>query len=248
MKSFLGGKIRLYFGNAQDIIPDAGDVHSVITDPPYNIGYKYHQYKDDMESGEYFTWQSNLLTSIKPKLAPNGNILWLNYPEAAAVMWNILLGHYHPIEWLTWVYSQHTGGSPLRNGTRAWVWFANSDDPFINKEALRGEYKNPTDKRIKERISRGLKPIDYDWWMYQQVKNVSKEKTGHPCQIPIQMVQRLVEATCPIGGTVLDFFTGSGTTAEACVRTGRGFVGAENDPEYFKIAVERIERAISEIS
>ena len=56
------------------------------------------------------------------------------------------------------------------------------------------------------------------------------------------MVERIVRLTCPMGGTVIDPFMGSGTTGEACIRSGRRFIGIEMDPQYFRIAVERIER------
>ena len=248
IKSFLDGKIRLYYGNASDVIPEAGPIHSLITDPPYNIGYKYRQHKDNLEWDTYYEWQFRLVEQAANSLVPGGNVLWLNYPEVAATIWYLFLGIpcLHPVKWITWIYHQHTGGKPLRKATRAWLWFSKGKDYYRDDEPLRGEYRNPTDHRIKERMAKGLRPIDYDWWHYEQVKNVSKGKTKHPCQLPLKMVERLVKATCPPDGVVLDTFMGSGTTAEACIRSGRGFVGAENDREYFNIAVDRVEKALSE--
>ena len=248
MRSFLGGRIKLFLGDAKDLVNEVYDVDSLVTDPPYNIGYNYGRYKDNLGWQEYFSWQSDLLIGMKCMLAPKGNVLWLNYPEPTAIMWVAMLDHYYPVEWLTWIYHQHTGGKPLRKGTRAWMWMSNSDDAYIDPEPLKGEYRNPNDNRIKQCIAEGKKPVDMDWWFCEQVKNVSKEKTPHPCQMPIDYITRIVKASCPPDGLVVDFFLGSGTTAEACVVSGRRFAGVENDPKFFEIAVDRIERAVTTLT
>ena len=217
----------------------------MISDSPYNIGYGYNTYNDRMPWDSYLDWQEEVLVAAKEALKADANILYLNYPETAAEMWVRLRRYYDQIEWITWIYHTHTGGKPLRRATRAWLWLAQGK-PYIGDEALRGEYRNPNDKRIQERIAMGLRPIDCDWWLCEQVKNVSKEKTPHPCQLPVEMVERLVRMTCPLGGTVIDPFAGSGTTGEACIRSGRRFIGIESDPEYFRIAVERMKRALGQ--
>lgn len=71
------------------------------------------------------------------------------------------------------------------------------------------------------------------------------ESTGrlHPCEKPVDLLERIIRVSCPEGGTVLDCFMGSGSTGEACVRTGRSFIGIEKSADYFKVAKERIEKA-----
>lgn len=80
----------------------------------------------------------------------------------------------------------------------------------------------------------------YDWWEINQVKNVSKEKTEHPCQMPLKVMMNII-GILPEGYTILDPFMGSGTTGEACRLLGRDFIGIELDEKYFKIAKNRIE-------
>jgi DNA modification methylase len=79
----------------------------------------------------------------------------------------------------------------------------------------------------------------YDWWEVNQVKNVSKEKTGHPCQMPIEVMRRLV-GILPDDATIIDPFMGSGTTGVACRMFNKKFVGIEMNDEYFNIAKGRI--------
>lgn len=74
--------------------------------------------------------------------------------------------------------------------------------------------------------------------------NVRKEVPGHPCPKPVAWATWLVSRMAPEGGTILDPFTGSGTTGVACMRTGRKFIGIEIDPGYAEIARKRIEAAV----
>ena len=108
--------------------------------------------------------------------------------------------------------------------------------------AVKQPYKNQNDKRIKELMEKGKQGTDiYDWWFINQVKNVSKEKTKHPCQMPLKVMENLI-GIIPQNYTILDPFMGSGTTAIACKQLGRNFIGCEIDKEYYKISKERMEQ------
>lgn len=65
----------------------------------------------------------------------------------------------------------------------------------------------------------------YDWWNVNQVKNVSKDKTGHPCQMPLEVMKNII-ATLDENVTVFDPFMGSGTTALACIELGYDLLDA----------------------
>lgn len=102
-------------------------------------------------------------------------------------------------------------------------------------------YKNPNDKRIKARIAQGKLGCKlYDWWNINQIKNVSKEKTKHPCQMPIQVMKNIV-GIIPKNFIIIDPFMGSGTTGVACKQLGYKFIGCEIDKDYFQIAKSRID-------
>ena len=102
-------------------------------------------------------------------------------------------------------------------------------------------YKNPNDKRIKALIASGRTGGRlYDWWNVNQVKNVSKDKTIHPCQMPLKVMENII-GILPDDATIIDPFMGSGTTGVAAKNLGRRFIGIEIDPVYFEIAKERLE-------
>ena len=132
----------------------------------------------------------------------------------------------------------------------SWVYNSNTarqhrDIAFFNVKPdfkkVRQPYKNLNDKRIQKRIADGKTGAKlYDWWNINQVKNVSKEKTAHPCQMPIEVMTNIV-GVLPDNATIIDPFMGSGTTGVACKKLGRDFIGIEMSTDYFNIAKKRIE-------
>lgn len=146
--------------------------------------------------------------------------------------------------------SMHTGDIPER--IVSWVYNSNTkrqhrDIAFYGVapdfSKVKQPYKNPNDKRIRKLIENGSTGTDiYDWWNVNQIKNVSKEKTKHPCQMPIEVMKNII-SMLPDEYTIVDPFMGSGTTGVACMMLGRDFIGVEMDEEYFKIAKERIKNA-----
>lgn len=110
----------------------------------------------------------------------------------------------------------------------------------VNFSAVKQKAKNFDCAKVKE-----LHVSSYDWTSdFQQVKGNGSEKTDHPCQIPVGLVERIIGLTLP--GSVADPFMGSGTTGVACANMGKTFYGIERERKYFDIACERIERAYAQ--
>jgi site-specific DNA-methyltransferase (adenine-specific) len=102
-------------------------------------------------------------------------------------------------------------------------------------------YKNPTDKRIISNISNGSSGrMPYSWMYYDLVKNVSKDKTIHSCQIPLGLVEKLILASTEVGDTVFIHFGGSGNEIILAKQLGRKYVSAEIDEIYYNMIIERI--------
>lgn len=196
----------------------------IATDPPYNINFKYNSYKDSMTDEEYIE-MLNYFEEYPTAI--------IQYPEETMKYIAPAMGV--PDEVCAWCYN-----SNLPRQFRL-INFYNTKVDF-NK--VKQPYKNPKDKRIKELIAKGSKGTRlYDWFSdIQLVKNVSKEKTGHPCPIPVALMERIILLTTNEGDTVCDPFIGGGTTAIACINTNRNFIGFEIDPKYYDIAKERINK------
>ena len=155
---------------------------------------------------------------------------------------------------MTWHYPTNTGMSPT-NYTRAQhsiLFYTKTNDATWNKSAIAEPYRNPTDKRILERIkngSRGKTP--YDVFIYNIVKNVNKDKTEHVCQLPVELVETFIKSSSNEDDLVFDPFMGSGTVAVAAKKLGRNYLGCEIDKYYCKIINERlskIEKSLKEFT
>ena len=194
----------------------------IVTDPPFNIGYKYRTYKDNKKEQEYFEWLTDLFG--------DSPLVCVHYPEQLHKL-SYYMNRF-PTKICSWVYNSNTGKQH-----RDVAYYGIKPDFRLVKQP----YKNPNDKRIKKLIQEGKGARLYDWWNVNQVKNTSKEKTEHPCQMP-EIVMEYIIGVIPNKEeiTVVDPFMGSGTTGVACKKKNVNFIGIENDEFYFEIAKKRI--------
>ena len=101
------------------------------------------------------------------------------------------------------------------------IWFTKGE-PLVNIKAVKGEYKNPNDKRIKERIAKGHAPALMDWWSINLRKNTSKGHRSYANQLPYELVKRCILTTSNEGDIIGDCMAGSGTTLEVSKDFNRG--------------------------
>ena len=214
---------RLINDRMENVIDDLS-FDFIITDPPYNIGYKYKDYNDKMEEVEYI----NLFKKFKS--LPT---IIIHYPEAICNLVCEGMGRVNKI--ISWCYNNNASFKAHRV-----IAFFNCS-PDFNK--VKQPYKNPNDKRIKQLIKNGSTGCrSYDWISdIQLVKNTSKEKIkGFTNQIPLELMERIILLSTNEGDTICDPFMGTGTTGLACINTNRKFIGIEQSQEHFKIACERL--------
>lgn len=192
-----------------------------ITDPPYNQGYAYNKYKDNLKEDDYI----KLLSKI-----PIPCVI-IHYPEETINLLPKAL-NVKCEQVVCWVYNSNTGKQ-----SRLISWWGCKPD--FNK--VRQPYKNLNDKRIKKRISEGKTGAKlYDWWEINQIKNVSKEKTEHPCQIPEELINRIIQITANKDDVIIDVFSGSGTTNKVAFELGYNTIGYEIDNKYYEIILNRM--------
>jgi site-specific DNA-methyltransferase (adenine-specific) len=102
-------------------------------------------------------------------------------------------------------------------------------------------YQNPTDKRILQKIANGSGGrMPYSWWYFDLVKNVSKDKTFHSCQIPLKLVEMLIKASTKENDTVQILFGGSGSELVLCKKLKRNFISSEIHKPYYDMIVDRL--------
>jgi len=190
----------------------------VITDPPYNIGFKYNTYSDKLSPEEY-------CDLLKAAVEKRKSIV-IHHPEETINILPRVTGTLCQ-EVATWVYNVNT---PKQSRSITW-WGCKPDFSKVGQE-----YKNPNDPRIKLRIAAGKKARIYDWWFIQLVKNVSKKMSGNPhkCTIPEEVIERIILTTTEVGDIIVDPFAGSGTVLKVAKKLGRKYLGFEIDRTYYR--------------
>lgn len=205
-------------GDSLEIMKDL-PIGCVITDPPFNIGFSYETYNDALTDIAY---QELLRLTCPPPC------VIIHYPEDMFVVSAALAEL--PEKCAAWVYHANTARQWRMVG-----WFG--CEPDFSK--VKQPYRNPNDSRVRQLVANGSGGASsYDWWEIEQVKNICAEKTEHPCQMPLEVMLRVVGVTPePL---IIDPFCGSGTTLVAAKKLGRRWIGIDISEKYCEIARNRI--------
>ena len=141
-------------------------------------------------------------------------------------------------------------GGSIRNFTSVHDnigFFVNSKKYYFNIDEIRIPYDEATKKARTRSIFIGEKWLEMgynpkDVWSNSRLHRQDPERENHPTQKPIAIIQRMIKASCPKNGIVLDPFMGSGTTAIACIINKRKYTGFEINKDYYKIIQKRIKK------
>jgi len=224
----------------------AGSVDMVYGDPDYNVGVKYGDTSYRKRFDEYIEWYIELARRSLRVLKDTGNMFLINYPRQNAYLRVKFLDDacYEVLDY-SWVFNTNIGHSPKRFTTahRSILHCRKSNKSQFYKENVAEPYKNPTDRRIRRKLAEGSKGrMPYDWFYFDLVKNVSKEKTFHACQIPQELSAMLIKSCTMPGDIVLILFGGSGSEIEVCKQLRRHYISAEIDDKYYKMILERLSK------
>ena len=194
----------------------------IITDPPYNVGWKYDTYKDSLSEEEY----ANLFMYFQ-----GYKFVVIHYIEDIIKYIVPYMGV--PTKVVQWVYNSH-----LAKQHRSIAFF--NCKPDFSK--VLQPHKNLNDKRIQKDIANGkLGCRLYDWWNINLVKNVSKEKEDYSNQIPEQLIGNIIKTTAT-NETIFDPFMGSGTTLAVASKLGFKYIGSDISEKAYKITKTRLSK------
>jgi len=237
---------KVFLGDILELIralPE-GSVDMVYADPDYNVGVKYNETGYRRRFDEYLAWCVAWAAESLRVLKETGNLFIINYPRNNSYLWTTYLDDAcYDVHEYVWCYNSNIGHSPRRFTTahRSILHCRKCARNVFYKESVAEPYQNPTDRRIRANLARGSKGrMPYSWLYYDLVKNVSRSKTVHACQIPEGLSEKLVRSTTLVGDVVLVLFGGSGSELVVCKRLGRHFMSAEIDANYHKMILERL--------
>jgi len=238
---------KVVLGDIMDVLKDLPEesVDMVFGDPDYNVGVKYGDRTYTRNFEEYIDWYISLARESLRVLKNTGNMFLVNYPKQNSYLRVAYLDKvcYKVLDYV-WVYNTNVGHSPKRFTTahRSVLHCRKTKHNSFYKGNVAEPYKNPTDKRIRRNLANGSKGrMPYDWFYFDLVKNVSREKTFHACQIPQILSEMLVKSCTKPKDVVLVLFGGSGAEIEVCKRLERQYISAEIDEKYYKVIQDRIE-------
>lgn len=249
--------VVIHHGDCRDLlrsIPD-GYVQLVVTSPPYNLGKPYER---KMKLDQYMEEQASVIEECVRLLAEGGSICW-------QVGNHVHDGEIFPLDVILYPVFKRLG-LQLRN-RMIWhfehglhckkrfsgrhetiLWFTKGKEYHFDLDPIRVPQKYPNKKaykgpRVGELTCNPLGKNPGDVWVIPNVKHNHVEKTEHPCQFPIELVERLVLAMSAPGDWVLDPFMGVGSTLLAATLNGRKGAGADTWERYIQIAYGRIRQA-----
>lgn len=253
-------------GDCLDILKkfEDGKFDLIITSPPYNIGKSY-EVKTSIE--QYLETQEEIINELVRTLSDNGNLCWQvgNYIDKREVYpldifyYQIFKKHGLKLRnRIIWHFGHGLHASNRFSGRYETIlWFSKTDNYIFNLDNVRVPSKYPGKRHFKgpkkgqpSGNPLGKNPsdiweiIEQDWdkglWDIPNVKSNHPEKTEHPCQFPIELVERCVLALTNEKSWVLDPFAGIGSSIIAAIKNSRNAIGIDRDEIYCKIAKKRI--------
>jgi adenine-specific DNA-methyltransferase len=227
-------------------------MHLIVTSPPYNIGKEY----ESRRSQEiYIEEQAACIAEAVRLLHPQGSVCWQvgNHVDDGEVFpLDILLYQLFKNHGLflrnriVWTFGHGLHCQKRFSGRHETIlWFTKSDDYTFNLDPVRVPSKYPNKKAFKgprkgEISSNPLGKNPSDVWEIPNVKWNHVEKTDHPCQFPVGLIERLVLGLTNFGDSVLDPYIGVGSAAIAALKHDRNAYGCDSDKGYIEIAWDRI--------
>lgn len=225
----------------------------IVTSPPYNIGKEYER-RGSLDS--YLSSQSRVIAECVRLLSPTGSICWQvgNHVTRTGEVVPLDLMLYpvfksHGLQLrnrIVWHFEHGLHCSKRLSGRHETIlWFTKTGKYYFSVDPIRVPSKYPNKKAFKgpKRGQLSGNPLGKnpgDVWIIPNVKSNHVEKTIHPCQFPVELIERLVLSLTKEGDAVLDPYMGVGSSIIAALAHGRHGYGCDTDARYVEVAWERI--------
>jgi len=242
-----------------------GCIDLAFADPPFNIGYDYDVYEDSRDQHKYLDWCREWMGEVARLLKPDGTF-WLAIGDEYAAQLKLICQDDLKLTCRSWVIWYYTFGVNCRSKfTRSHAHlfhfvrdaksFTFNDNEIAVPSARQLVYADaranpggrlPDDTWIlrPQDLPEGF-PASESMWYFPRVAGTFKERQGfHGCQMPEQLLGRIIRTSSNPGEVVLDPFTGSGTTLAVARKLGRRWLGFELSPDYATKAEERLNRTV----
>ncbi len=247
-------------------LPD-GCVDLAFADPPFNIGYEYDVYDDDRDYHAYLDWSRAWMGEVVRVLKPAGTF-WIAIGDEYAAELKLIARNDLRLacrSWVIWYYTFGVNCTKKFSRSHAHLFYFvkdarrftfNDQDirvPSARQLVYADARANPAGRLpddtwiLRPQDAAGAFSADHDTWYFPRVAGTFKERAGfHGCQMPEQLLGRILRACSNPGDVVLDPFAGSGTTLVVAKKLGRRWLGFELSDQYRTQAAARVEAARSD--
>jgi len=245
---------------------EPGTIDLVFADPPFNIGYQYDVYHDARASDDYLEWSRKWMSGVYKALKPSG-AFWLAIGDEYAAELKLIaqkeLG-FTCRSWVIWYYTFGVNCTRVFSRSHTHLFYFvrdpkqftfNADDPAVRVPSARqlvyadaranpkGRLPDNTWILRPQDLPDGFAP-DHDTWYFPRVAGTFKEREGfHGCQMPEQLLGRIIRCCSNPTNIVLDPFSGSGTTLAVAKKLGRRWLGFELSKDYVEKIKVRLENS-----
>ncbi|MDR1648964.1 MAG: site-specific DNA-methyltransferase [Synergistaceae bacterium] len=250
---------------------ESGSVQLIVTSPPYNIGKSY---ENRVSIQDYLTVQKNVISELVRVLNRRGSVCWQvgNYIDNGEV-YPLDIFYYQIFKdfglklrnRIVWHFGHGLHASKRFSGRYETIlWFTKTDDYIFNLDNVRVPSKYPGKRHFKGEKKgelsgnpNGKNPSDFweflqrEWdagiWEIPNVKSNHPEKTSHPCQYPVELVERCVLSFTNENDVVFDPYAGVASSLIAAIMHNRTAVGVDSCQEYVDIGHRRIDMLLNGI-
>ncbi len=231
--------IKIKCGDAINLLKELPDkcINLIVADPPYNLGKDYGNNHDLKGFDEYIEFTRQWTSEAKRVLSDDGTIYVFMGVRFISYLYDILDRKQNLFfnSWIVWHYTQGMGKTKGFSPRHDDILVFNKSKNFkFNLDDVR-----VPQKYFRERNNmRGANPGDV--WQFSHVHYSNPNRQNHPTQKPEGLIERMILASSDKGDTVLDPFSGSGTTLRVCQQLERNCIGFELNPEYVEMTKNRL--------
>lgn len=218
----------------------------IFADPPFNIGYDYDEYEDEVDYDQYVAWTERWMGLCRDVLKPTGSFyIAIGDDYAAEVR---MIGRKLGLtlrNWIIWHYTfgQNTKAMFAKAHTHIFYFLKNPKESTFRDDQIRFPSARHTEYSDRRANPMGRLPDDV-WDEFPRVCGTFSERAGwHGCQMPESLLMRIIRASSEPGDFVLDPFSGSGTTVASAAKLDRRYLGLDISETYVKQGRDRLERA-----
>ncbi|MGC8981995.1 MAG: DNA-methyltransferase [Thermoplasmata archaeon] len=239
-------------------IPD-NSIDVTFVDPPFNLNKPYSSYKDDKTESEYLNWSKNWLLEMIRITKPKGSIFVHNIPKWLLEYYRILFNDKNDIrnpyyehlknlkfiDWIVWNEAGSPKGKYLYASHYGILWLSKSSKPKYYNIRIPHKFCRVCNSLLKDYGGKKNQINEFgtilsDVWDDIHRYKHSKRRDGHPNQLPVPLLERILLMTTDPGDVVLDPMCGVGTTCIAAKKLGLHYIGNDKDEHYCEIARNKL--------